>query len=218
MSYASRSGRASTSSVRPQAFAVCDRCALWFNRVNLTNQMAYRGAALMPTNMYVCNACYDRPNAQNRAITLPADPVPIMQPRTEPFLYDATEDQTVPYGEPVGLEPYAVSPMGVDPVTGVYRAYGVDVQPLSVISNGTTAVAVTCRAAHGLVTNDQVAASGLANKLADGFFSVSVSGAMSFSYTTFSVVPTGSLLAAHSRIVTVLIGLPRGSTTITQVG
>lgn len=218
MAYASRAGRATASATSPRAFSVCDRCGIWYNRDTLRNQIDWRGATMMPTNMYVCSQCYDTPNAQNRAIVLPADPLPIIQPRTEPFLYDSTEGETVPYGAPVGLEPYAVSPQATNPDTGQLQAYGVDVQPLSVISNGTTTVAVTCSAAHGMATNAQVSASGLVNKLADGFFSVLVTGGTTFTFEAAMAIPTASLLASHSRIVTVLVGLPRGRTTIYQVG
>ena len=36
----------------------------------------------------VCRRCLDRPQQQLRAIVIPADPVPIKNPRTEPFLAD----------------------------------------------------------------------------------------------------------------------------------
>lgn len=228
MAYASRAGRARISPTNPQALSVCDRCGIWYNRVDLINQVAWRGSALMPTYMFVCSQCWDRPNDQERAIILPADPVPISQPRTEPYLYDetnslglATEDGFAitgqPIGAPVGLEPYAVSPMGINPTTGQYQAYGVDVDPLSVLAGGDTTVTVTCRSAHGLATNDQVSAAGLSDVRACGFFSVTVGGATTFSYSTVDVIPAGSLLTNTTRIVTVLVGLPRGYTTIPQV-
>ncbi len=217
MAYASKAGRASANSSSPSAYAVCDRCSIWTFRRSLQNQMAWRGSALLPTYMFVCNACYDLPNENLRAIVLPADPVPINQPRTEPFLYDSTEDQTTPYGVPVGLVDYAISSMAVNPATGQYQAYGVAVPVLSLTANGTTTIAATCSAAHGLSTDDQVSVSGLSNALAAGFFSLTVTGATTFTYATANAVPAGSLLTGTSRIVTVLVGLPRGSTTITQV-
>ena len=36
----------------------------------------------------VCRRCLDVPNQQLRAIILPADPVPINNPRIEPFAED----------------------------------------------------------------------------------------------------------------------------------
>jgi hypothetical protein len=83
MAYASKSGRARTSASNPNAFAVCDRCGIWYNHVNLRWQFDWRGAALLNIRLLVCNTCYDTPQQQLRAIVVPADPVPIMNPRVE---------------------------------------------------------------------------------------------------------------------------------------
>jgi hypothetical protein len=85
MAYASRSGRARVSASHPEAFARCDRCGFWYNRVDLRNQMKWQGAALLPIWQFVCNRCYDTPQENDRAIVLPADPVPIQLPRPEDF-------------------------------------------------------------------------------------------------------------------------------------
>jgi len=99
MGYASRSGRARTSSRNPQAFAVCDRCGMWYNHVNLRWQYDWRGASLQNLRFLVCNPCYDEPQAQLRAIVVPADPVPIANPRIQDFVaaetnYRVTQGQT----------------------------------------------------------------------------------------------------------------------------
>lgn len=130
----------------------------------------------------------------------------------EPFIYDSTTGGNPPYGAPAGLEPYAISPL-----KGTVH-YGLQISALSVLGNGTVVVSVTCSAPHGLTTNDQVSVSGLANKLADGFFSVVVASATSFSYQTFSPIAAGALLTGTSRIVTVIVGLPYEQATIYQVG
>lgn len=218
MAYASRSGRATTSSTNPRAFGVCQRCGIWYNRDRLIPQFQWQGAGLQNLWIFTCLDCHDTPQQQLRSLALPADPVPVAYPLVEPFDYDSEQDQTTPYGEPVGLEPYAISPLQIDPATGLPKAYGVDLNPLSVIANGTTTVTVTCGSPHGLSTDDQVSLSGLTNNAACGFFSVSVTSATVFTYATFSAIPTGSLLASHARVVTALVGLPRGSTTIAQVG
>jgi hypothetical protein len=83
--YASKSGRARTSITSPRAFGVCERCGMWFNHHKLRWQFEWRGAALMNIRRLVCNACYDRPQQQLRAIVIPADPLPIRNPRPEPF-------------------------------------------------------------------------------------------------------------------------------------
>ena len=91
MGYASRAGRARISSTNPQAFAVCDRCAMWYNHVDLKWQYDWAGASLINKRLLVCDSCYDEPQQQLRAIALPADPVPIVNPRVEPYLYDNTD-------------------------------------------------------------------------------------------------------------------------------
>jgi len=99
MGYASRSGRARTSSSNPQAFAVCDRCGMWYNHVSLRWQYDWRGASLQNVRLLVCNPCYDEPQSQLRAIVVPADPVPIVNPRIQDFVaaetnYRVTQGQT----------------------------------------------------------------------------------------------------------------------------
>jgi hypothetical protein len=172
MAYASRAGRARTSSTNPQAFGVCDRCGIWTNRINLRNQYEWRGASLKPLYIYVCNDCYDIPQEQLRAIVIPADPVPIVQPRTEPFLADETTylslgNSTVdpvtglpvpstttmvtvansnlvtePLGLPKGLLPGAIMPQQL--VAGVEVDYGEELPWLAVYGTGTDVVTVTC--------------------------------------------------------------------------
>lgn len=88
MGYASLSGRARTSASRPQAFAVCDRCGRWWNHYKLRWQYDYAGTSLVNKRLLVCGPCCDKPQNQLRAIVLPADPVPIINPRTEPFALD----------------------------------------------------------------------------------------------------------------------------------
>lgn len=91
MGYASKAGRARVSSRNPQAFGVCDRCSMWYNHVDLKWQYDWAGASLINKRILVCDSCYDEPQQQLRAIALPADPVPIVNPRVEPYLYDNTD-------------------------------------------------------------------------------------------------------------------------------
>ena len=86
MAYASKAGRARTSSTSPQAHAICDRCGFRYNRVSLNWQYDWRGNVLMNTNSLVCNQCTDEPQQQLRAIVLPPDPTPIDQPRIQDFV------------------------------------------------------------------------------------------------------------------------------------
>lgn len=85
MAYASRAGRARASSQRPRAFAVCDRCGIWYNHHRLHWQFDWAGASLINKRVLVCPRCLDMPQEQLRAIILPADPVPVMNPRPETY-------------------------------------------------------------------------------------------------------------------------------------
>lgn len=87
MAYASKAGRAS---LKGGAYGVCDRCGIWHNLANLNFQYDWAGTSLINKQMRVCPQCYDKPQEQLRAIVLPADPVPVSNPRVEPFLYDET--------------------------------------------------------------------------------------------------------------------------------
>lgn len=100
MGYASRAGHARTNARSPRAHAICDRCGRRFNHIDLHWQFDWRGATLQNTRLLVCRSCEDAPNPQLRTITLPADPVPIMNPRPENFVaaeanYRFTQGNTV---------------------------------------------------------------------------------------------------------------------------
>lgn len=215
MSYASKAGRARTRPRSPEAQAVCQRCGFWTQRNRLINQPAWRGAALLPINIYVCHRCLDVPTEQLRAIVLTADPVPVYKPFTEPFLADETGNSP-PYGVPTGLDINAVMPQGVN-TAGTSTAYRQTVPVLSITANGTTTVSVTCQAAHGLVSNSQIAVEGLASRLACGFYSVTVTGGTTFTYLTATAVPAGALWQTTSRMITANVGLPLGQTQLTPV-
>lgn len=247
MAYASQQGRAHTNPSAPAAKGVCQRCGSWVQRSSMLNQMEYRGAGLLPIGIWVCQRCYDRPNAQFMAIVLPADPVPVILPFPEPFQADETNYMALttgssidpvsglpvpsgvtmattsglamtmmPYGRPVGLDQRAVMPLAT--VDGVVEHFGVPLSPLSIIGNGTPTVAVTFSVAHGLATDDQIAVEGLTSPLANGFFSVTVTGAMSLTYQTYSNIPSGSLLGARVLMITARVGLPLGYLVLQQVG
>jgi len=107
MGYASQSGRARTSATNPQAHAICDRCGFRYNHVNLKWQYDWAGASLINKRMLVCNTCYDVPQEQLRAIVVPADPMPIINPRVQDFV-TAEQNTRVTSGQ-----------NSVDPVTGI---------------------------------------------------------------------------------------------------
>lgn len=94
MGWASKSGRARTNASNPQAFAVCDRCGIWYNHVDLKFQYEWRGATLQNIQVLICRECYDTPQENVRSIVVPADPVPIAFPRPEVFLNAETNYRT----------------------------------------------------------------------------------------------------------------------------
>lgn len=93
MAYASRSGRARTSPSSPRAHAICDRCGCRYNHYMLKWQYDWAGASLINKRILVCDRCYDEPQEQLRAIVIPADPVPIMNPRLQDFVTAETNNR-----------------------------------------------------------------------------------------------------------------------------
>lgn len=178
MSYASRAGRARTSAKNPQAFAVCDRCGIWYNHVNLRFQYDWRGASLQNLKLLVCNTCYDEPQAQLRAIVVPADPVPITNPRIQDFVaaemnfrttsgqntVDPTTGIPVPGGDTIITQnnynvvtPVTGAPNGslnnkpgTDPNAVTYRTI------TNAVNNGAGLIRLTVATTNGMITGQSV--------------------------------------------------------------
>lgn len=244
MGYASLSGRARTSSRNPRAFGVCDRCAMWYNHNQLKWQYDWAGASLINKRILVCDTCYDTPQNQLRAIILPADPMPVVNPRTEPFEYDSTNVNTTVVnpvidpqtglpipgtgstlitqsGQTMTQTPYG-RPVGlaqgaVMPVQEG-QIYGTLLPVISLTSIGTDVITVTCSSAHNLSTNDQISVEGVTVAQAAGFYSVTVTSATAFTYQMAQSLAAQSLLTATTRVITAIVGLPYGYTQIPQVG
>src|SRR6185312_354695 len=92
-------GRAVTSPTSHRAHAVCDRCGFVVNRIELKWQLQWQGTQLQNLRLLVCRECYDRPQPQLKTIILPADPLPILNPRPDFYAIEvpsfmATEDMT----------------------------------------------------------------------------------------------------------------------------
>lgn len=94
MGYASRQGRARISPRSPEAAGVCDRCGFIYTHSTLRWQFDYAGAGLINKRILVCASCYDTPQAQLRAIVLPPDPQPIMNPRPPNYVTAQTTYRT----------------------------------------------------------------------------------------------------------------------------
>lgn len=78
-------GHARVDPTNPQAWATCDRCAALYNLVDLRWQFQWSGVLLRNTRFLVCESCWDQPSEFLRAIILPPDPVPVLNPRPEPY-------------------------------------------------------------------------------------------------------------------------------------
>ena len=244
MGYASQSGRARTSSKNPQAFGVCDRCGMWYNHVNLAWQFDWGGASLINKRILVCQPCNDIPQNQLRAIVLPADPVPVMNPRTEPYASDetdytvtslnATTDPTTGLqvtnptflvdengnnvtSQPIGA-PVGLTQAAIMPLQNTIT-YGVTLPVVSMTANGGTIITVTCSASTGLNTNDQISIQGTTLGAAtDGFYSVTVNTATQFTYTVAQNVASGSILGSTTLVKTAIVGVPYNYSQIPQTG
>ena len=227
-------GRASVSSRDPRAFGICDRCGFLYNHQHLRWQFDWAGANLINKRILICSHCEDTPQQQLRAIVLPADPVPIVNPRVQdyvaasssditvnaPTVYDpltgipvpstttiVTQDGLQIESQPIG-RPTGLDANAVMPLlNGI--SYRVRLYPLSIASQtGNSVITVTFSSAHGLSTDDQIAIQGLSNSLADGIYSITVTTATSFTYQVNNPIPIGSLLQGTTLMVTALVGLP----------
>ena len=54
--------------------------------MNLRWQFDWGGASLINKRLLVCGTCYDEPQQQLRAIIIPPDPMPIVNPRIQDFV------------------------------------------------------------------------------------------------------------------------------------
>lgn len=202
MGYASRTGRARVNSRNPQAFGVCDRCAMWYNHADLRWQYDWAGASLINKRILVCDSCYDEPQQQLRAIALSADPIPIINPRTEPYLWDNTDyrqvsgynttSQTtgipVPQGDTrvtsdtnLPTPDKRVTQQTGEPPYGLNEKPGTDPNAVTyrnitnVTNNGIGQIRITLPTTNGMITNQKVIVrdvNGVPN--ADGYFVISV--------------------------------------------
>ena len=207
--------------------------------------MDWAGASLINKRILVCNPCYDTPQNQLRAIILPTDPMPIMNPRTESYLNDETDYTVTSLNattDPItGLQitnpTYLVDENGNNVTTQPFGApvgleqaaimplqnnvtYGVTLPVVSMIANGTTIITVTCSAPTGLSTNSQISVEGTTTGLAtDGFYSVTVGQSQTqFTYTVAQNVASGNILGSTTLVKTAIVGLPYNYSQIPQTG
>lgn len=95
MGSTSRKGKAQINPNAPRALGICDRCGDLHNLEALQYQYEWRGTVLMNTQLRVCDWCRDIPNEQLRAIILPPDPLPVYDPRVEPYAIDEKSEYII---------------------------------------------------------------------------------------------------------------------------
>ena len=235
MGYASQAGRARTSAKSPQAHAICDRCGFRYNHVDLRWQFDWRGTSLQNIRLLVCNSCTDEAQQQLRAIVIPADPVPIVNPRIQDFAVSETDyiyaqtatvtDPTtgipIPQGsdlvtqdginvttQPIG-PPLGLDPNGIMPLKDI-TFFDVKLNVASITTVGTTIVTVSCVTPHGLSDHSQVAVTGTTLNTIMGFYSIKVVSPYSFTYEVIpniTIVP-GNWITGTTIVATCSVGLP----------
>jgi hypothetical protein len=96
-------GHAIVDATHPQAGGVCDRCGERYGLNQLQWQFEYQGSGLQNLRILVCPVCIDEPQPQLLAPRIPPDPLPVLNPRPEPY---ATEEG----GPPGPAQPQIVNP------------------------------------------------------------------------------------------------------------
>jgi hypothetical protein len=204
-------GRASVSTRNPRAFGICDRCGFLYNHNRLQWQFDYAGAGLINKRILVCNPCNDVPQAQLRAIVLPADPVPIMNPRVQDYVtaetnYRLTQGNTVdpitglpiPGGQTritqdnntrvtqmTGESPNGLNQLpGTDPNAVTYR------NVVSATDNGSGLIRLNIVTTNGMITGQLVTIQEVSGVPANGNWTITVvdSANIDLNNSTFSGV------------------------------
>jgi hypothetical protein len=84
-----------------RAHGSCDRCTQQWELSKLQYQYEYRGDTLTNTRFRVCPPCMDKPYEGYRPVKLPPDPVPVLDPRVEPFAIEENAGGPTPvYNQP----------------------------------------------------------------------------------------------------------------------
>jgi len=76
-------GHARLDPQHPSAFGICDCCGFLYCHRDLKWAVQYQGKEIRRTGYLVCPVCWDTPNPTLLPKKLPADPVPILNPRAE---------------------------------------------------------------------------------------------------------------------------------------
>lgn len=114
-------------------------------------------------------------------------------------------------------------PPGLDvnasmPLIGA-KIYNVLIPVTSLVADGSSVLTATCSSSHGLSTDDQITVVSSALSSVNGFYSIIVTSTLTFTFSVNSSVTIGTaLILPTTKIRTTLVGIPRGMTTIPQVG
>ncbi len=171
-------GRAKVSTRNPEAFAICDDCGFMFNHSELRWQLQWAGNKLVNLKQLVCRRCNDIPQTQLRAIVLPADPMPVMNPRVQNYQAAVTDYRTTSGQNTVdpttGIpipgttmritenDDYRVTQQTGEPPGGKNTLPGTDPNAVTyrVISNaadnGSGLIRLTVNTTSGMITGQQV--------------------------------------------------------------
>lgn len=101
----------------PRARGNCDRCNFTFQLHQLRWQFQWAGPRLQNLRILVCRDCYDIPQMQLRSIIIPADPVPVLNPRPENYFQEVTSFVTLQTGTPMATAEgvYGVTEIAITP-------------------------------------------------------------------------------------------------------
>ena len=171
-------GRAKVSTRNPEAFAICDNCGFLYNHSELRWQLQWSGNKLVNLKQLVCRRCNDIPQTQLRAIVLPADPMPVLNPRVQNYQAAVTDYRTTSgqntinptTGIPIPgttmriteNDDYRVTQQTGEPPGGKNTLPGTDPNAVTyrVISNaadnGSGLIRLTVNTTSGMITGQQV--------------------------------------------------------------
>ena len=171
-------GRAKVNARNPEAFAICDGCGFLYQHSELRFQLQWSGNKLVNLKQLVCRRCNDIPQTQLRAIVLPADPMPVLNPRVQNYQaastdYRATSGQNtvnpltgIPIpGNTLRItenDDYRVTQQTGEPPGGKNTLPGTDPNAVTyrVISNaadnGSGLIRLTVNTTSGMITGQQV--------------------------------------------------------------
>lgn len=178
MGYASKLGRAKISSRNPQAAGVCDGCGFIFLHSELRFQMQWSGNKLVNLKQLVCRRCNDIPQTQLRAIVLPADPMPVLNPRVNNWQAASTDYRATSGQNTVDLltgipipgntlritenDDFRVTQQTGAPNGSLNQLPGTDpnavtYRPISAaVDNGSGEIRLTVNTTNGMITGQQV--------------------------------------------------------------